>query len=78
MFTQAQIKALSTTTFGADGCSSASVSSAWCPTSRSDGQLAADYVGLYVRVRHPFISEFYGTGMTIDQRSVMRIEPSGS
>jgi len=30
-----------------------------------------------VRIRHTFITRFFGSGMAIDQRSVMRIEPSG-
>jgi Flp pilus assembly protein TadG len=79
IFTQAHLNGLSKTTFSTTtGCSTASVSSRWCPNVRVDSQLTADYIGMYVRVRHPFITKFFGTGMAISQRSVMRIEPSGS
>jgi hypothetical protein len=78
IFDQASIQSLSKTTFSTTtGCSSASVSSGWCPNIRNDDQLTADYVGLYVRIRHPFVTKFFGSGMAISQRSVMRIEPSG-
>lgn len=78
IFTQAQIQSLSKTTFSTTtGCSTASVSSRWCPSTRDDNQLTADYVGMYVRIRHPFITKFFGSDMAISQRSVMRIEPSG-
>jgi Flp pilus assembly protein TadG len=77
VFTGAQLTALTTTTFGANGCSSNSVNATWCPTSRIDDQSTADYVGVYVRIRHPYITGFFGTGLTMYQRSVMRIEPTG-
>ena len=50
----------------------------WCPSSR-DSSLSGpppDYVGVYVRVRHPFITGFFGDGLTLTQVSVNRIEPS--
>jgi Flp pilus assembly protein TadG len=80
IFTQAQIQNLNKATFSTTtGCSTTvgSISSRWCPNIRNDNQLSADYVGMYVRIRHPFITKFYGSGMAISQRSVMRIEPSG-
>jgi Flp pilus assembly protein TadG len=78
VFTRVNIQSLSKSTFSAStGCSTASVRSNWCPDARNDDQLTADYIGMYVRIRHPFITNFYGSGMAISQRSVMRIEPSG-
>jgi Flp pilus assembly protein TadG len=80
VFTQAQIQNLNKATFSTTtGCSTTagSISSKWCPNVRNDNQLTADYVGMYVRIRHPFITKFYGSSMAISQRSVMRIEPSG-
>jgi Flp pilus assembly protein TadG len=78
IFSQADIQTLNQATFSTTtGCSTASRSSTWCPSDRNDNQLTADYVGMYVRIRHPFITNFYGSGMAISQRSVMRIEPSG-
>lgn len=84
VFSGNQLRALSKTTFNTNasgtgtGCSTASVSSRWCPNIRIDNQLQADYVGVYVKVKHPFITKYFGSDMTITQRSVMRIEPSGS
>jgi Flp pilus assembly protein TadG len=78
IFSQADVESLTKATFSStSGCSTASVSSRWCPDTRNDDQLTADYVGLYVRIRHPFITQFFGSEMAISQRSVMRIEPSG-
>lgn len=77
IYDQADISGLNKTTFGTNGCSTASVSNGWCPTARTDDQRTADYVGVYVRIRHGFITKFFGSGMAIAQRSVMRIEPTG-
>jgi len=80
IYTQSQVQNLNKATFSTTtGCSTTtgSVSSRWCPNVRNDNQLTADYIGLYVRIRHTFITRFFGSGMAIDQRSVMRIEPSG-
>lgn len=52
IFTGAQLEVLTEGTFGTNGCSSNSVSSNWCPTSRIDDQRTADYVGLSVYGTH--------------------------
>lgn len=60
------------------GCSTTSADRHWCPTDRDstiDGS-PPDFVGVYVRIRHPFITGFFGEGLTLDQVAVNRIEPS--
>jgi hypothetical protein len=34
-----------------------------------------DAVGIYIRAQHPFLSGFFGTGATIQDRAVMAFEP---
>jgi hypothetical protein len=34
-----------------------------------------DYVGVYLRVRHEFVTGMFGSGVTITERSIMRLEP---
>ena len=50
----------------------------WCPSDRDSSLSGAppDYVGVYVRVNHPFITGFFGDALTLTQVSVNRIEPS--
>lgn len=50
----------------------------WCPSIRNNVQLSSgglDYLGVYVEVSHSTITKVFGTKFTIDQTSVMRIEP---
>jgi hypothetical protein len=48
----------------------------WCP---SDREVRAsgppDYVGVYVRARHDFITGLFGPGMNLTDEIIMRIEP---
>ena len=34
-----------------------------------------DYIGIYVRVRHPYITKLFGNSITLKDHSVMRLEP---
>ncbi|MBK5223973.1 MAG: pilus assembly protein [Acidimicrobiia bacterium] len=50
----------------------------WCPTNRQVIQaLGPDYLGVYIRLKHDFITGVFGNEMTITDRSVMRLEPGG-
>ena len=49
----------------------------WCPTSRQSTQaLGADYLGIYMEVRYTYITKMFpGSGITIRDRAIMRLEP---
>lgn len=48
----------------------------WCPLSREvRASGPPDYVGVYVRARHDFITGLFGPGMNLTDEIVMRIEP---
>jgi Flp pilus assembly protein TadG len=49
----------------------------WCPTARQSTQaLGADYLGIYMEVRYTYITKMFpGTGITIRDRAIMRLEP---
>jgi Flp pilus assembly protein TadG len=79
IFTGAQLSALSWSTFNTTtGCSSASVSSNWCPNSRVTLIATGDYVGIWVQTRHTFFTKLFGQYQTISRFAVMKEEPSVS
>jgi Flp pilus assembly protein TadG len=79
IFTGAQLTALSSATFNATtGCSTASVSSNWCPNSRVTLIATGDYVGVWVQTRHTFFTRMFGQYQTISRFAVMKEEPSVS
>lgn len=49
----------------------------WCPTSRQSQQaLGADYLGVWMQVRYTYVTHLFpGTGITIKDRAIMRLEP---
>lgn len=48
----------------------------WCPNTRETSASGPpDYVGVYVRARHDFITGLFGPGMDLTDTLVMRIEP---
>lgn len=58
------------------GCGAGSVDSAWCPTTRVDSQaIGPDYVGVWLKTTHGFITKLFGSSRTITDDVVMRIEP---
>lgn len=51
----------------------------WCPATRVDSQSAGpDYVGVYVRVTHDFVTGMFGASRTLTDEVVMRVEPRRS
>ena len=80
VYTRTQLATLSTTNFGTNGtdCSTAAWDFAWCPLGRQATQAAgADYLGVWVEVSHPYVTRLFpGSGITIDDSAVMRLEPS--
>lgn len=48
----------------------------WCPTTREvRASGPPDYIGVYVRARHDFVTGLFGPGMDLTDEIVMRIEP---
>ena len=48
----------------------------WCPSGRETRASGPpDYVGIYVRARHDYITGLFGPGMDLTDEIVMRIEP---
>jgi len=63
-----------------DSCSGNSGSAPdhyWCPTGRQATQaLGADYLGVYMEVQYTYVTKLFpGSGITIHDRAVMRLEP---
>jgi len=53
----------------------------WCPTTRKDARTSIngngppDYVGVYMSIEHPWITKIFGNQKSLDDQSVIRIEP---
>lgn len=49
----------------------------WNPADRDNGPKVADieYLGVYVRYRHPYMTGMFGNYRTLESASVMRLEP---
>ena len=63
--------------FSGTTCSSTAPDRRWCPTSRQNQQaLGADYLGVWMEVNYTYVTKvFPGSGLTIRDRAVMRLEP---
>lgn len=61
-----------------DGCITPAVTKRWCPDERVDVQLTADYLGVWVRIRHDHMFPVLGDSTTIERTAVMRLEPEES
>lgn len=73
----APASSFSGTTFvgGVETCSPAAIDEMWCPLSRNADQYpSADWIGVYVEVRHESVAPFL-PDTTISDATVMRIEP---
>lgn len=52
----------------------------WCPGSRVDtrsgnNKAGPDYVGVYIKAKHAWVTKMFGSNTTISDRSVIQIEP---
>ena len=48
----------------------------WCPTSRIVSVGAGlDYVGVYMRVTHAYITGLFGSSITFEDSSILKVEP---
>lgn len=50
---------------------------AWRPTSRKNGPNVSDieYLGVYLRVERPYLTGLFGDKFTIEQATIVRLEP---
>ncbi len=57
--------------------SSESLDKAWCPTTRKVSRSGAgpDYVGVWMKIRHPWLTRMFGATLTLTDASVIRLEP---
>jgi hypothetical protein len=61
---------------GTTSCSTGAWDQVWCPTSREGSQAAgADYLGVYMEVEQAFQTGLFGSGITITDETIMRLEP---
>lgn len=63
---------------GSPNCDSSALDWRWCPTLREGSQSAAggaDFVGVYMEVEQAFQTGLFGSGITIEDDTVMRLEP---
>lgn len=62
---------------GTTSCGGSAPDRFWCPTSRQNEQaLGADYLGVWMQVQYNWLTHMFpGTGLTIKDRAIMRLEP---
>jgi Flp pilus assembly protein TadG len=76
IYTGAQVRALDEADFDTTtGCMTATVVANYCPNVRNSIMASADYVGVWVKVRHNYVTHLFGSGIDIKRTAVMRIEP---
>lgn len=57
-------------------CTATSPSGNWCPSTRSVAvDAGVDYIGVYVQIRHPWVTGLFGRAVTMSQTSVIQLEP---
>lgn len=61
-------------------CSTNPDACGWDPTTRNDGPAVnqIDYLGVYVKVNHQFVSGIFGSDIALDQAAIARLEPGGT
>lgn len=53
-----------------------SLDSAWCPTTRETSLAAGtDFVGIHVQTSHSFITGIFGSGQSLGETTILRLEP---
>lgn len=62
---------------GTTSCGTGAPDRYWCPTTRQNQQaLGADYLGVWMEIRYTYVTRVLpGSGITIRDRAVMRLEP---
>ena len=71
----AAFTAMADTSFDSNGCLTTATVSNWCPASRIDVQLTAEYYGMWIQLTQPLDFKMLGSSITIQRQAVMRLEP---
>jgi len=75
-YTGTQMNTLTAANFSGTTCAVGSPDYAWCPDDRIDTQSGADQLGVWVEVFYTYRTKYFpGSGITMHQYVVMRIEP---
>ena len=80
VYTGTQLQTLTAANFpSANTTCAGNADAAWCPTTRSDDQVAGlDKVGVLIQAHRDWMTGVLpGTGITMNERAVMQIEPGG-
>jgi hypothetical protein len=57
-------------------CPSTAVDRYFCPLTRDVVQsTVTDYVGIYIQVRHDFVTKLFGANLTITDKLIVQLEP---
>jgi Flp pilus assembly protein TadG len=76
IYTAADLAGLDLSDFNATtGCLTAGTVKNYCPSIRNPIMASADYVGVWVKLRHGYHTKLFGTGIDIERNAVMRLEP---
>jgi hypothetical protein len=59
------------------GCKPTSPDRFWCPSARKVTQIGTgpDYVGVWMKIRHPWVTKMFGNDVMLTDQSVIRLEP---
>jgi hypothetical protein len=75
-YTGLQMNTLTAAHFPGTTCAAGSPDDAWCPDERINTQAGADQLGVWVEVFYTYRTKYFpGSGITMKQYVVMRIEP---
>jgi Flp pilus assembly protein TadG len=76
IYTAADLAGLDSSDFDAStGCLISGTVKNYCPSTRNPIMASADYLGVWVKVRHGYHTKLFGSGIDIKRSAVMRIEP---
>lgn len=62
------------------GCGSGEPDASWCPQDRWVTLTSArqpDYVGVWMKIEHPWVTHMFGNTLTLTDSSVIQLEPRG-
>jgi Flp pilus assembly protein TadG len=61
------------------GCGTTQIDRYWCPTSRktsvSGPQSPPDFLGVWIQVKHNWVTGLFGNSITLNQRVIVKLEP---
>ncbi len=77
IYTPADLQGLDLSDFDTTtGCLLVATVKNYCPSGRNPIMASADYLGVWVKVRHGYQTGLFGSGVDIKRSAVMRLEPT--